>query len=122
MALQRLAPVPLYASEDMDRKQHWEAVSETKQPSDVSWFQALPSRSLELIASTGAYTTAVIIDIGGGDAMLVDALLDRGYRQLCPRTPSISGTTAPSFIFSRTRSNVPATSVPRRRQCESVAH
>ncbi len=60
---------------------------ETKQPSDVSWLQALPSRSLELIASTSADTNAMIINIGGSDAMLVDALLDRGYRQLCPRTP-----------------------------------
>ena len=66
----------------MDRKQHWETVYETKQSSDVSWFQLLPARSLELIAATGAGPGSSIIDIGGGDAMLVDALLDLGYKQI----------------------------------------
>lgn len=66
----------------MDRKQHWEHVYETKQPTDVSWFQAVPSRSLELIATSGVSATSRIIDIGGGDAVLVDALLDLGHERI----------------------------------------
>lgn len=66
----------------MDRKEHWETVYETKQPADVSWFQPLPERSLALIAATGAGPTSAIIDIGGGDATLVDALLDRGHERI----------------------------------------
>lgn len=66
----------------MDRKTHWETVYETKQPADVSWFQPLPARSVALIEAAGAGPDSAIIDIGGGDAMLVDALLERGHTQL----------------------------------------
>ncbi len=69
-------------STSMDRKQHWETVYETKQPTDVSWFQPLPARSLALIEAACAGPQSTIIDIGGGDAMLVDALLERGHTQL----------------------------------------
>ncbi len=66
----------------MDRKQHWETVYETKQSADVSWFQPLPTKSLELIEAAGAGLASAIIDIGGGDATLVDSLLNRGYQQI----------------------------------------
>jgi trans-aconitate methyltransferase len=66
----------------MDRKQHWETVYDTKQSTDVSWFQAVPTRSLELIAQAGVTAVSRIIDIGGGDALLVDALLDRGHEHV----------------------------------------
>ena len=60
----------------MDRKAHWEAIYTTKAPTDVSWFQASPDLSLELIAATGAGKNARIIDVGGGASMLVDQLLE----------------------------------------------
>lgn len=66
----------------MDRKQHWENVYESKPSTDVSWFQPLPTRSLALIDASGAGPHSTIIDVGGGDAMLVDALLTRGHDQL----------------------------------------
>jgi ubiquinone/menaquinone biosynthesis C-methylase UbiE len=43
----------------------------------VSWYQPRPELSLALIARTGAGPDSTIIDVGGGDAALVDALLDR---------------------------------------------
>lgn len=66
----------------MDRKLHWETVYETKPSTDVSWYQGLPTRSLALIDASGAGPRSTIIDVGGGDAMLVDTLLARGYEQL----------------------------------------
>ena len=60
----------------MDRKTHWERVYATKGPTEVSWFQALPARSLELILLAGARRSSRIIDVGGGDSLLVDTLLD----------------------------------------------
>jgi SAM-dependent methyltransferase len=66
----------------MKRKLHWEQVYESKRSDEVSWFQPQPVRSLELLDAAGIGSDAVTIDIGGGDSTLVDALLDRGFRDL----------------------------------------
>ena len=65
-----------------DRKSHWEGVYESKQFTDVSWYQQLPARSLELIDAAAAGEDAPIIDIGGGASTLVDHLIARGYRDV----------------------------------------
>lgn len=65
----------------MDRSEagsHWERVYETKASNELSWYQMQPERSVQLICSTGAGPTSRIIDVGGGDSTLVDALLDHG--------------------------------------------
>jgi len=64
---------------DFDRKKHWENIYQTKQPDEVSWFQPTPTTSLDFIKYFDIPETAKIIDIGGGDSMLVDHLLDLGY-------------------------------------------
>lgn len=66
----------------MDRKAHWEEVYRNKSPQVVSWYQAEPMPSLELIRSLAPSTAARVIDVGGGASMLVDRLLDAGYRNL----------------------------------------
>lgn len=66
----------------MKRKLHWEHVYETKRPDEVSWFQPQPVRSLELVHAAGVSSGAAVIDVGGGDSTLVDALLSRGFRDL----------------------------------------
>jgi trans-aconitate methyltransferase len=48
----------------------------------VSWFQPRPSASLELIAVAGPDRTAPLIDVGGGEARLVDHLLADGWTDL----------------------------------------
>lgn len=63
-----------------DRKQHWENVYSTRSPLDVSWYQAEPRLSLELIAASGVGKDAAIIDVGGGASLLVDRLLELGFR------------------------------------------
>jgi SAM-dependent methyltransferase len=65
-----------------DRQSHWQNVYTTKGEGEVSWFQDSPQPSLDLIALTGAARDAAIVDIGGGAARLVDALLDAGYSDL----------------------------------------
>ncbi len=65
-----------------DRKAHWERVYATKSAAELSWYQQRPTRSLELIEQAGITATSVVIDVGGGDSSLVDALLDRGLRDL----------------------------------------
>jgi SAM-dependent methyltransferase len=62
-----------------ERQTHWENVYRTKDERDVSWFQERPEVSLELIRSSGANADAAVVDIGGGAARLVDALVDAGF-------------------------------------------
>lgn len=66
----------------MERKNHWETVYETKQPSEVSWTQENSKTSLDFIHETHLDKTAKIIDIGGGDSNLVDFLLEEGYENI----------------------------------------
>jgi ubiquinone/menaquinone biosynthesis C-methylase UbiE len=49
----------------------------SKRPDEVSWFQAHPEISLELIARADLHAGARIIDVGGGSSTLVDALVER---------------------------------------------
>lgn len=64
------------------KKQHWETVYQTKTPQEVSWTQAKPQTSLDFIASFNLEKTAKIIDIGGGESLLVDFLLEDGFRDI----------------------------------------
>jgi 2-polyprenyl-3-methyl-5-hydroxy-6-metoxy-1,4-benzoquinol methylase len=63
-------------------KEHWENVYATKTPQEVSWTQERPTISLDFIASFQLEKSSSIIDIGGGDSLLVDFLLDLGYTNL----------------------------------------
>jgi hypothetical protein len=57
---------------------HWNGVYATKDERDVSWFEALPSVSLEMLEAAGLTKDTCVIDVGGGDSRLVDALITRG--------------------------------------------
>ncbi|TDL99654.1 MAG: SAM-dependent methyltransferase [Flavobacteriaceae bacterium] len=67
---------------NVENKNHWETVYETKNPDQVSWTQEKPTTSLDFIHSFGLPKTAKIIDIGGGDSKLVDFLLDEGFENI----------------------------------------
>ena len=62
----------------MGRQQHWDTVYATKGERDVSWFEPSPDVSLAMIEAAGVGPDTCIIDIGGGDSRLVDALVSRG--------------------------------------------
>lgn len=66
----------------MSGKTHWENVYREKSAQEVSWYQATPTRSLELIAETGIAREAPVIDVGGGASTLVDGLLHEGYSDI----------------------------------------
>jgi SAM-dependent methyltransferase len=61
---------------------HWDYIYETKAENELSWYQETPAVSLDLIRAAGAQNGAAIIDIGGGESRLVDALLDEGFYAL----------------------------------------
>ena len=66
----------------MDLKAHWENVYQTKRPDEVSWTQAIPETSLKTIQSWNLPKAAAIIDVGGGDSLLADFLLEQGYENI----------------------------------------
>lgn len=59
----------------MDRRAHWDTVYVKQQPTEVSWYLPVPERSLELLRELSADPRTEIIDVGGGDSTLVDAVL-----------------------------------------------
>lgn len=66
----------------METKPYWERVYETKDSTEVSWFQENPELSLQFIDRTGIDKAGQIIDVGSGSSTLVDNLLDRGYQNI----------------------------------------
>jgi 2-polyprenyl-3-methyl-5-hydroxy-6-metoxy-1,4-benzoquinol methylase len=65
-----------------NRKQHWENVYHTKPLKEVGWYQPVPHTSLKFIEELSAAKDASIIDIGGGDSLLTDHLLNDGFTNL----------------------------------------
>jgi 2-polyprenyl-3-methyl-5-hydroxy-6-metoxy-1,4-benzoquinol methylase len=66
----------------MDIKQHWENIYSTKKLEDVSWYQQKPKTSLYFLKKFKVPKSAKIIDVGGGDSLLVDFLLKAGYHDI----------------------------------------
>jgi predicted RNA methylase len=62
--------------------EHWNETYRRRASSDMSWFEVEPRVSLELIAATNVSRDAPIVDIGAGASTLVDALLDRQFRDI----------------------------------------
>lgn len=61
---------------------HWDTVYTNKAVADVSWYEAYPAKSLELIRASGAAGEDALIDVGGGASLLVEALMAAGYCDL----------------------------------------
>ena len=62
--------------------EHWNQVYAAKGDDEVSWFEAEPSTSLELLDVLGVTPAESLIDVGGGRATLVDRLHERGFADL----------------------------------------
>ena len=70
------------ASGRVDAARHWDQRFRDAGPTEVSWYQPEPTMSLELIDELSLAPDDPIIDIGGGASLLVDSLVERGYRDL----------------------------------------
>ena len=66
----------------MDNKIHWNNIYATQSKNEVSWFQPYPKTSMAFVELFNLPIHANIIDIGGGDSHFVDALLDKGYKNI----------------------------------------
>ncbi len=78
-----LPPTADDAGDADDQRRHWDAVyARARGVADLSWHQASPVVSLQLIAFIDLPHDAAILDIGGGGSTLVDALCERGYSDI----------------------------------------
>jgi len=66
----------------MERREHWEKVYNTKAPESVSWYQPHLETSFGLIERVCPGRKCSVIDVGGGEATLVDDLVEAGYRDV----------------------------------------
>lgn len=64
------------------KQSHWDQVYSTKVLEQSSWYQPKPSISLDFVKQFSIAKDAAIIDVGGGDSLLVDHLLDLGYQNI----------------------------------------
>ncbi len=63
----------------MNPKEHWNHVYQSKGAADVSWYQTQPAVSLRLIQASGVGKSAGLLDVGGGASVLVDCLIAAGF-------------------------------------------
>lgn len=66
----------------MDKRKHWENIYQTKELTEVSWYQPVPQTSLDLLKQYNISPNSNIIDVGGGDSFLVDHLLKLGFSNI----------------------------------------
>ncbi|TWR28571.1 class I SAM-dependent methyltransferase [Mucilaginibacter achroorhodeus] len=66
----------------VNKKEHWENVYAQKKLTEVSWYEEKPEISLNIISSFDLPKDAEIIDVGGGDSLLADHLLELGYSNI----------------------------------------
>jgi 2-polyprenyl-3-methyl-5-hydroxy-6-metoxy-1,4-benzoquinol methylase len=66
----------------MERRDHWEKVYNTKAPDKVSWYRPHLETSFGLIDRVCRVRKCAVIDVGGGEATLVDDLVEAGYQDV----------------------------------------
>ncbi|KPQ13556.1 MAG: hypothetical protein HLUCCX10_12625 [Algoriphagus marincola HL-49] len=64
------------------KESHWEKVYQTKDTTKVGWFQIQPQVSIDLISEIEIDKTSPVIDVGGGDGLLVDWLVKERFSKV----------------------------------------
>ncbi|GAA3948010.1 class I SAM-dependent methyltransferase [Actinomadura viridis] len=65
------------------RQDHWDTVYSDRGERRVSWYQADPRLSVELIEeAAGEGRDGAVIDVGGGASLLASRLVDEGFRDV----------------------------------------
>ena len=66
----------------LDRKNHWDTIYQNKALENLSWFEPKAQTALKQFENLKISKKAYIIDIGGGDSLLVDHLLNLGFENI----------------------------------------
>ena len=64
------------------RKDHWETIYKTKDHKKVGWYQESPDTSLNLLSKIHYQPEQSIIDVGCGSSLLVDNLVNQGFKDI----------------------------------------
>lgn len=73
----------------MELREHWNRVYTTKSDEHVSWFEPLPTASVQMLKAARVAPESCVIDVGGGDSRLVDDLVAEGLD--CVAVLDVSG-------------------------------
>ena len=90
----------------MNQASQWDAFHAARRENELSWYQAHPKTSLDLIANLGIGPDDALIDVGGGVSNLVDHLLDRGFTDV-----SVLDISATALAAAKARLGVRAANV-----------
>jgi 2-polyprenyl-3-methyl-5-hydroxy-6-metoxy-1,4-benzoquinol methylase len=63
-------------------REHWDAAYASSGSKSVSWYQPVPTVSLELIDALGVLPDSAVLDVGGGGSSLAVELVERGFRDV----------------------------------------
>lgn len=74
--------LPLGGDEDGERAAHWRRKYGEHGAEELSWTEATPRVSLELIEEADLPRDAAIVDVGGGASSLAGELVERGHRDV----------------------------------------
>ena len=66
----------------ISQKEHWENVYQSRDHKKLGWYQESPDISLELLLKIHADSSRSIIDVGCGASVLVDRLIEQGYKDI----------------------------------------
>lgn len=66
----------------MAHAEHWDEAYGARAIGGVSWYQATPAVSLELVEALGIPPEAAVIDAGGGESFLADELVARDFTDI----------------------------------------
>ncbi|GLH71925.1 hypothetical protein GETHLI_04270 [Geothrix limicola] len=87
-----------------EHKEHWEHIHATKGDA-VSWYQPASTESSRLIRACGLPVGATVLDVGAGASVLVDELLEAGFR------PTLLDIAESAFVRVRERLGARASEV-----------
>jgi 2-polyprenyl-3-methyl-5-hydroxy-6-metoxy-1,4-benzoquinol methylase len=65
-----------------DRQRHWDNVYSSKPEHTLSWFEAAPQASLDMIKRATGGRDGVILDVGGGVSHLPQRLVEKGFADI----------------------------------------
>jgi|TARA_B100001971_G_C17953901_1_gene413948 ubiquinone/menaquinone biosynthesis C-methylase UbiE len=65
-----------------EREHHWNTVYKEEEVTEVGWYEESPEKCLELIEKCNINLDEKILDVGVGASMLIDNLINKGYKNI----------------------------------------